>query len=50
MAVKNPFNATKKPVGASLLAKAVDQSALASADVPSSRAGSLPQGAAVLLG
>ncbi|QHC93122.1 hypothetical protein PkoCFBP13504_17975 [Pseudomonas koreensis] len=38
----------KTNVGASLLAKAVDQPTFLSTDTPSSRAGSLPQGYCVL--
>jgi len=41
---------TAHPVGASLLAKAIRQSASSSADRASSRAGSLPQGTAALRG
>ncbi|RBB98651.1 hypothetical protein C3E97_023485 [Pseudomonas sp. MWU12-2115] len=37
-------------MGASLLAKAVDQPTLLSTDTPSSRAGSLPQGCCVIQG
>ncbi|PTS98869.1 hypothetical protein DBR24_13670 [Pseudomonas sp. HMWF006] len=38
------LNAAQKNVGASLLAKAVDQPTWLSTDTPFSRAGSLPQG------